>query len=392
MLRFSVFCALVSGLGGCKPDCQPGPDIQVTVVAEPGLSVKSVAFLYVYMSVDGGPMRAYPISLQRELGASNAFLLHPDTAVPQKYNLALQIDALDVRGNVVAFGTAAGPVTTNGCNRLEALLTTLPGGGNGDMGTDGFIAPDLSNNMLPMCQVQQAPESVDEDQDGRANTCDLCPADADNNPVDTDGDGVPDACDPDPSKVGNRTLYFAPFNQDDGYWSGGYQINQSFMATDAMGPQIVYSSNAADALQANVRVQTVAFVGDTYYNGAPAADVGIYLGSSATPSAAGTSGMVCLIHYAVQGGPDTLDLVQITNGVSGVPTSTQSSFGNRVRYRLRLTQRGNMYTCEAFTQGFSTVTTTAMGPAPTTTQYMALRNNALVQVNFHSVVAESVVP
>ena len=49
----------------------------------------------------------------------------------------------------------------------------------------------------------------DEDSDGRANCCDLCPADHDPTPVDTDGDGLPDACDPDPGTKTTRCVFRA---------------------------------------------------------------------------------------------------------------------------------------------------------------------------------------
>jgi hypothetical protein len=391
-----------------------GPDIQVTIGAQPGLSTGTVAFLYVYMSIDGGPMQAYPISLQKPLAPNDAFLLHPDTATPAKYNIALQIDALDTNGGLVAFGTAAGDVSANGCNKLEALLSVIPGGGGGnsDLGTDGpviplpdgFIAPDLSGGTLPQCQVQQASEVIDEDADGRANTCDLCPADADQNPVDSDGDGVPDACDPDPTKAGNRTLYFAPYNQDDGHWSGGYQINNSFIRIDsgqgsATGARVVYASNALDVMQANVRVQTILYVPQPCcYQGPNYPDTGIYLGSAADPSASNANGMACVITYHLGQGPDSVDLYPIVNGVAGASVSTQASLGLQTYYRIRLTQRkmgpsASSYTCEVLEMnpGRQPVTVTATGAEATQTQFMALRANS-IESHLHSVVAESTVP
>jgi hypothetical protein len=419
-MRVAVFCALIWQLGGCKPDCAAGPDIQVSIVAEPGLSTRNIAALYLLMSIDGGPMKTTEIMLTRQLGASDAFLLHPDTNEPSKYNIALQIHALDSGGRILAFGSAAGDVTTSGCNRLEALLSTLPGGlgGTDDLGVDmavptddsgtpqDFAGVDLTGvDLAPICQVgANAAEQIDEDQDGRANTCDICAADADQSPVDTDGDGLPDACDPDPMMVTNRPLYFAPFNADDGHWVGGYPINNSFMLMDsgqgvADGARVVYSTNSTDVLEAGVRVQTVVYVpSPCCYQGPLFPDTGIYLGSASDPTAATANGMVCVITYHLGQGSDTLDLYPIVNGVIGASSSAQTSLGLKTFYRIRLTQRkmgttAANYTCEALelAPGRSPVSVTLTGSAATTTQYMALRANS-IETHPHSVVAQSTLP
>jgi hypothetical protein len=101
--------------------------------------------------------------------------------------------------------------------------------------------------------------------------------------------------------------------------------------------------------------------------------------------------MLCTINRNSQSG-DTLDLNQVVNGQFQSPTSQPFSLQTQTVYRMRLTQRGTVYTCEAMAsdQPGTTVTTT-VGSAPTGPQLMALRANSM-EAHFYSVVAESVLP
>jgi len=57
----------------------------------------------------------------------------------------------------------------------------------------------------------------DEDGDGVADACDVCPHLADDQ-ADRDGDGVGDACDPHPDDAIDHLAYFDPFTAPDDIW------------------------------------------------------------------------------------------------------------------------------------------------------------------------------
>jgi len=122
------------------------------------------------------------------------------------------------------------------------------------------------------------------------------------------------------------------------------------------------------------------------------ADMGLFIGSGPNPSAPSASGMLCTINHNPNG--DTLDLNVIANGQVQLPPidSRTYAFGTGIVYRMRLVQHGASYTCEAVTNGFPTTTATAtVAQAPSALQYVALHGTN-VDVRFHSVVAETVLP
>ncbi|HEX9103781.1 MAG TPA: hypothetical protein VF997_16335, partial [Polyangia bacterium] len=115
---------------------------------------------------------------------------------------------------------------------------------------------------------------------------------------------------------------------------------------------------------------------------------GMFVGTSANVNQA--TGIFCGLSVNI-GGPDTVDIIKVVNGAqSGLPIS--QSLGSPVMmtaYRLRLTQRGGMWTCEALVGSTPiTVSTTLTATAPL---YITLRNDNMGS-NFHSVVAESKLP
>jgi hypothetical protein len=74
---------------------------------------------------------------------------------------------------------------------------------------------------LPDASPCWDPEHVvhDEDGDGIADGCDICPADPDPMQADDDGDGVGDACDPHRSAPGDHLVFFDPFETTDPAWT-----------------------------------------------------------------------------------------------------------------------------------------------------------------------------
>jgi hypothetical protein len=228
----------------------------------------------------------------------------------------------------------------------------------------------------------------DEDGDGRANACDLCPADSDPTPVDTDGDGLPDACDPDPSTKTNALLYFEPFDVDSGHWSGANAITQSYINIDTQTVGTTSATNSSDMLPVNVRVQTIIFPVSEHGNGG--GDTGIFIGTNANVNQA--DGAFCALTWN-NASPDTLDLYKVTNGTFSVPATQQLATNlQNTTYRIRLAQHAGTWTCEALQTGQAAVTVTmAQAPVVTAPLFMSFINDNMGS-HFHSVVAESIAP
>jgi hypothetical protein len=226
----------------------------------------------------------------------------------------------------------------------------------------------------------------DEDADGRANFCDLCPADSDATPVDSDADGLPDACDPDPTMATNQLVYFDPFDDASGHWSGTNPIAQSYITLDTNGVGSVQASNATDMLPLNVRVQTTIF--PTALRGNNGGDTGLFVGTSANLNQA--TGVFCALTWNT-GAPDTLDIYRVNNGGFSIPTTQPLATElMNTSYRIRLTQRGNSWTCEALQAGQTAVTVSAT-QAVTAPLYITIENDNMGS-HFHSVVAETKLP
>jgi hypothetical protein len=380
-----VFTALTVFVAGCGPDCVKSADIQVTVVSNAQVDAGGIARLRVALSVDGGPTKAVDITPTGPLGASAAFLLRPDPAPATKYNVAITVEALASDGRLIGIGSTSGDVVSNGCNRLEARLTSLPGNADGgvDLGGDGGKPADLAGcfGSLP-----------DEDGDGRADFCDLCPADSDNG-ADGDGDGLPDVCDPDPGRPGNIALYTDLFNGASGQWSGGFSVGNSFLGIVVPNGAEV-SANGITQLPADTRIQAHIFVDGFYDPGATVTTsaAGLYLGNSPNPGSSSAAGMTCTLNINQVNLQVEVRLTPITAGAFGTPLATpyNSQITNR-SHRVRLTQRGNSYTCEVVSGVNPPIVVTRVGPASVSPQFMALYGQE-IDADFHSVFAASALP
>ncbi|HEX6839402.1 MAG TPA: hypothetical protein VF334_22650 [Polyangia bacterium] len=373
--------ALAAVAVGCNPnDCAQSADIQVTVAPNGDVTVGDIARLHVMLSVADGPVRVLDINHSISMSGS-AFILRPDPAPADKYDVSMTVQAFDELNDLIAIGSESMQAVTKGCNRLTVHLAALPLSAPVDMAIPpggpfdlaGVVPPDLAGCIGG---------TPDEDSDGRANICDLCPADADPSPVDTDGDGLPDACDPDPAMKTNTLVYFEPFDTTSGHWSGTNQITQSYMNIDTNGVGGATSTNATDMLPLNVRVQTEDFPKSVY--GTNGGDSGIFVGTSPNPNMG--SGVFCAL--TANGGPDTLDIYRVTNGSYSVPTS--QSLGAPLmmaNYRLRLTHRAGAWTCEALLSGGTPVTVTT-SQTVTAPLFITLMNDNMGS-HFHNVVAET---
>jgi len=254
----------------------------------------------------------------------------------------------------------------------------IPPGGPIDM--TGVVPPDIAGCIGG---------SPDEDADGRANFCDLCPDDPDPTPADTDADGLPDACDPDPGTKTNTLLYFDPMDNPSGHWStSNALIANSYMTLDTQGQNVLLSNNGVDTVPTNARVQAHIFL-KAVYTGTPFSDTGIFVGNNANPTAANAEGVLCTLHYHAGSGPDTLDIYPVHQGTLQAPTTTNQQFVSAM-YRMRLTQRAAGWTCEATANGLNPASVT-LTKAVTGPLFMSLRSENM-EAHFHSVVAESALP
>lgn len=93
----------------------------------------------------------------------------------------------------------------------RALIFAIVLGGCGRLAFDPQATTDGAPGDVPRDTSSSCTGSVhDEDGDGVADACDLCPHLADNQ-LDADGDGVGDACDPEPANARQRIVFFDPF-------------------------------------------------------------------------------------------------------------------------------------------------------------------------------------
>jgi hypothetical protein len=399
-MRFiAVLVALV--LSGCGPDCAPGPNIQVTVLAGPSVDATRVATLRIVLSVDGMAPKTLDVPITHPLTMMpKTLLLQPDPPPADKYNIALSVQALDSTGSIFALGTAASDVTSNGCNRLEASLFPLGSSGGDGGGVDGFIPPDLMSTDMSNCTVVSA-SIPDEDGDNRADSCDLCPDDYDPTPVDSDLDGLPDACDPDPARPSNTLLYFDPFNANSGNWSGNFVLKAfpaGYWQIDTGPNNGTNSGNSLVSLPVNVRVQAHTLSPGIYPTGQQSADsdVGLFLGNSSNPFLSGTNGVLCVQNPVTINGMDNDQLVIYTvqggNTINPQSIPIPGGWHTGTMYRLRLTQRSNVYTCELESDSLAPVTVSkTLTAAPTGPLFMSLVVQNM-EAHFHAVVVESVLP
>jgi hypothetical protein len=394
MRLWLLFAALAVAAPGCGGDCAQSSNIQVAIAPNPDVQVQYVTRLHVTLSIDSGVPRSRDIDLHGLLPGDAAFLLQPDPPPADSYLVSLTVTAMSTEGQLVGIGAESQPVVSKGCNRLVVHLAAVPyAPPEPALDMSGAPPPDLSGLPPPGDMGNCLGGTPDEDGDGRANYCDLCPADPDPTPVDSDGDALPDACDPDPTKAGNRTLYFDPFDSASGHWSGNNDLSQStqeggFMVVDSNGPDVSLSNNMPDALPLNVRVQASIYPRG-FYDFRYLVDTGIYLGTRANPGDPKATGVLCQLSYRGGDGNDTIDIYEVDNGTIHNRSSQPLQFSPTL-YRMRLTQRGSSWTCEAQADniGPQTVTATQMVTAPL---YMSLRAEN-VQVHVHSVVAETALP
>lgn len=380
--------------------------------------------LHVAISISNSATKSRVIMLPAPLGPSgSAFILRPDTTPPKAtYPITITIEGLDASNKVIAIGFDSETVAAKGCNKLTTHLSAIPPEQQFDMamsvqpGGDGFIPPvgDMmpmsgGNNDMAGCVGGQP----DEDNDGRANSCDLCPADYDPTPSDSDGDGLPDACDPDPAKGSNKLVYFDPFDSASGHWSGSFTMpsGMSYLQVDSNAPPFpdynvpLDISNKTDTLPMNVRVQTFVFAPHFYVetNKSQFASVALFLGDGSDPQAPGTTGVLCELRSDHANG-DNVAIQAVKNGVLGtvnqtpvgncnnstLPPPPEFCFQTDTLYRLRLTQRGSVYSCDVIDDvgnDYAPATLTATPPAGTT-QGVVLQGTNL-QAQFHSVVVET---
>lgn len=393
-MRWSVLSlalALASAAAGCGgADCAQSADIQVSIAPNADVTIGQIVRLHVMLSIEDMTPKTLDIDTTQHplMMSGDAFILRPDmTMVPAKYNIALTLQAFDEMNDLIAIGSESIEAVDKGCNRLTVHLAALP---PQTPGPDMAAPPgsDLAGQMTgPDMAAACIGATPDEDNDGRANVCDLCPADPDPTPVDTDSDGLPDACDPDPAMGVNTLVYFEPFDTVTGHWSGNNPIMGSYINVDTGGIGTTNASNAMDMMPLLVRVQ--AMILPTAEHGNNGGDTGLFLGTS--PNVNQATGVYCALTWN-GGGPDTLDIYKVTNGGFGVPMT--ANLGAQISgtvYRLRLTQHAGIWTCEVTSSEMTTPVTVMTTQTVTAPLFITLENDNMGS-HFHSIVAESKLP
>src|SRR5262245_54519838 len=117
-MRYFALVALAAwtASAGCNADCAQSPDIQVMISPNPDVVLGEVTRLHVMLSVADGPTRALDITPTKTLPADgSAFLLHPDPAPADRYDVSLTVQAF-AGTTLVAIGSESMVVSTAGCN------------------------------------------------------------------------------------------------------------------------------------------------------------------------------------------------------------------------------------------------------------------------------------
>jgi len=362
---------------GCGAPCAPSSDVQITLFAGPGVDASQATRLLIDLQIDGAASRRAELPLTESFDR-RAFLLRPDMPASVAYTVAVSVQAVDGSGQVLGIGGASGRVEALGCNRLEATLTAMITGG------DLAAMPDLGKAC--------GPGSPDEDNDGIADDCDACPADADPGMANSDGDALPDACDPDSTRAGNVQRLFEPFNAAGTRWSGPAAISTGELVLSSTRDPVL-ASDTTDVLAANLRVE--AWLQAAYFltvRGMPIrGEVGVFVGDTADPATA-NAGMLCVLTHAASGA-DSLDLYRFVGGAATLRTTIALSplFATATTYRLRLDERGGAFRCEAASNGLPTTAVTDTVAAPSAGYHLSLYA-AGTEAHFAAVFAASTLP
>jgi hypothetical protein len=162
-------------------------------------------------------------------------------------------------------------------------------------------------------------------------------------------------------------------------------------------------------LPLNVRAQMFVLSPVVYGSGGSAlAIASLFLGDAADPFAPGTNGVLCQIRFDQANG-DAIRIRPVADGTMQTGNSTPTSptacagptlppppqfcFGTDTLYRLRLTQRGSVYSCDVVDTKGNAFSPPSLNATPPTgpMQFMVLQQENL-KAQFHSVVAETALP
>jgi len=267
-----------------------------------------------------------------------------------------------VANNLIAIGSESMQAVSKGCNRLTVHLAGLPANPIADMGDSAGRAyrPWPGSSRRSRGCIGGTP---DEDQDGRANSCDLCPDDSDPTPADTDGDGLPGRL-LIPIRAPRRTrlLYF-DFRSIAPAVTGSTPntfIATSFMTLDYAGQNVLTSNNGVDTLPTDVRVQAHIFLEGHLHRQPRFSDAGVFRRQQREPGQRPRPKASCARCTYHGGGPQTRS--------TSIRCIWERSAHRRRRtlpvsfsamYRMRVTQRSTGWTCEATANGLNPATVDA---------------------------------
>src|SRR5260370_23396744 len=151
-MRSLPLIALVVAAAACGngTDCAQSADIEVTVAPNGDVTVGDITRLHVMLSVADGPVRSLDIVPQHAISTSgSAFILRPDSAPADKYDVSMTVQAFDAANNLIAIGSESMQAVPRGCNRLTVHLAALPPNTIVDMAIPPGGPIDMAGQLPP---------------------------------------------------------------------------------------------------------------------------------------------------------------------------------------------------------------------------------------------------
>lgn len=259
---------------------------------------------------------------------------------------------------------------TAGCNLVFGLDEGSGGDGDGaiDAASDGGgDGPELCDDPV-----------IEEDGDGKADSCDNCPHVPNSDQLDEDEDKVGTACDPDPG-VPNDILLFEGFNDPD--LTGWVVHGGSWVQEDGFARQIDSAADRSFLLR-DQAVPPSAVIGVGVHVDALAAaatdpnrNVGLWFQVAAPQPGLYPDGSMCELNVDVMTAVSRLQLEQwaAQDGTTLSAMQIDPPFAAGRGYSMAATGIGLGRSCTVYADGITFLGGTGGAPSPPTGEALALR-------------------